>query len=85
MVNTYKFILWVDVVDDAAVLDGCLDIAGPQGLDDGSQGDDARHPRLGEHVKLHILLTAAQEVGTAVQHYDSLVGMWERHSSNLLL
>ena len=85
VVSTHKFILWVDVIDDAAVLDGCLHIACPQGLDNGSQRDDARDPRLGEDVKLYILLTAAQEVWTTVQHYDSLVGMGERHSSNFLL
>ena len=72
-ISGYQFVLRVDIVDDPAVLNGGLHIAGPERLDDGSEWNDARGARLGEHVKLHVLLARLEELRTVVQHYHRLV------------
>ena len=84
LTTTHQFILWVDIVDDATVLNGRLHVTRPQRLDDRSEGNDARSAGLGEHVKLHALFAATEEVWATVEDQDSLVGVRERHRSDVL-
>lgn len=68
------FVLWIDVVEDPAVLHRALHSTGPERLGHRGQRNDPLSSALCQHITLHLLTTRLCHVGTVIHHKDSLVG-----------
>lgn len=77
----HQLVLWVNVVQDSAVLHGTLHSTGPKGLGNRCQRDKTLTATLCQHVTLHLLATRLCHVRTVVHHKDCLV----RHREHLWL